>query len=610
MIEIKRKEECCGCNACGDACPYGAISFAKDKEDFEYPVINKEKCVDCHLCEKVCPIINVDRLKHNDYEKSLCHAAIHRNIETRFDSTSGGVFSALAEALYKQGGYVGGAIWIESDWHVEEYISNNPEDLPRLRSSKYLQSLSEGFYKRIKELLKAGEKVLVCGTPCQMAALRSYLNYQNYDNLIIVDFICLGVNSPLIWRRYLDYREGQYGGKVVYVKPKNKEMGWRKLTTKLVFDNGKVLYDTRDTSLFTKGYIVTHAFCRPSCYECQFKGFPRIADITIADFWGGEKVVGAELDNDMGTSLVMINSHKGESYYATIKNKIIEKEVAFDSILSGNTALVESIPKPDIERDEFYRDLPELDFGTLSHKYHFDFPHNPITLKRKLRNLYIFFRAIKSACKWNLGLYIKNLFHNFCDRRFVVAPLKGDFVVRYSNVVFDIDKTARINVRGAFRIGRKTLGYSESKLETRLHMAHNAKIVLDDWFNIGYGADVEVFENAVLHIEGRGGSNIGLTLVCGKEIVLGQGVQIGRNCIIRDNNGDHYIARRGYKNAHTVKIGQHCWLCESCTIVGGAKLGDCVIVGAKAVVFNHCPSFTMVSGNPAQVVDENVYWKY
>lgn len=609
MIDIRRKEDCCGCNACGDVCPYNAISFVKDNESFEYPVVDKDKCVDCHLCEKTCPIINVDKIKHNDYEKPQCHAAIHKNIETRFDSTSGGLFSALAEAMYKQGGYVGGAVWVESDWHIEEYISNNPDDLPRLRSSKYLQSLSEGFYAKIKELLKAGEKVLVCGTPCQMAALRAFLNYKDYDNLIIVDFICLGVNSPRIWRRYLDQREKQNGGKVVYVKPKNKEMGWRKLTTKLIFDNGKVLYDTRDTSLFTKGYIVTHAFCRPSCYECHFKGFPRMADITIADFWGGEKVVGADLDRDMGTSLVMINSVKGETYYKGIANKIFEKEVPFESILAGNTALLEPIRKPDMDRSEFYKDLEELNFDQLSHKYHFDFPADT-SFKNKLRHIYHFLSDIKAACGWNIGLYVKNIYHNLLDKRFEGSIINGNYVIRNTHVVFDIDKSARIRLNGVFRIGRKTLGYKKSKLETRLHLAANARILLDDYFNLSYGSDVEVFKDAVLHIGGASGANIGLTIVCGKEIELGRGVQIGRNCTIRDNNGDHYIARRGYKDTHTVKIGQHTWLCEGCTIVGGSKLGDGVIVGAKAVVFGHFPSFTMLSGNPAKIVDENVYWKF
>jgi len=606
MIEIKRKEDCCGCNACGDVCPYGAISFTRDKEAFEYPIVDKEKCVDCHLCEKVCPIINVDKLKYNDYKQPQCHAAIHKNIETRFDSTSGGIFSALAEAMYKQGGYVGGAVWIESDWHVEEYISNNPDDLPRLRSSKYLQSLSEGFYKKIKELLKADEKVLVCGTPCQMAALRSYLNYKDYNNLVIVDFICLGVNSPKVWRRYLDYREKQYGGKAVYVKPKNKEMGWRQLTTKLVFDNGKVLYDTANTSFFTHGYVVSHAYCRPSCYECKFKGLPRIADISIADYWGGEKVVGKELDNDLGTSLVLVNSKKGEEFYRGIKAKLVEKDVPFESILQGNRALMTSLPKPAIDREKFYEDLDAYDFEDMAHKYGFDFK---LTKRQVLKNLAYFLGGIVIASRYNPFLYIKNIWYNVFDKRVKTDIIHGGFVVFYKNVKLQIAKGGVIVIKGRSKIGNHGF-FPTSNLETRLYVGRNARLQLDGKFQVMHGAEIQIFDNAEIHCEGDFGANIGANIICGNKIIFGQGTSLGRYVTIRDNNGDHYISRRGYKTSHTLYIGQHCWFGEGATVIGGAKLGDSVIVGAKSVVTGHYPSFTMISGNPAQVVDEDIYWKY
>lgn len=608
MIDIKRTEYCCGCNACGDVCPKDAISFVKDNEGFEYPVINKDKCIDCHLCEKVCPILNVDKLKHNGYQKPVCYAAVNKNIETVFDSTSGGIFSALAEAMYKQDGYVGGAIWKEEDWHVEEYISNNREDLPRLRSSKYLQSLSEGFYKKIKVLLVAGEKVLVCGTPCQMSALRAYLNYEDYENLIIVDFICLGVNSPKVWRRYLDFREKENGGKVIYVKPKNKEQGWRNLTTKLVFDNGKVLYDTKETSIFTHGYIVTHAYCRPSCYECKFKGFPRIADITIADYWGGEKEVGKELDHDLGTSLVLINNEKGSAYYDSIKKSLIEKVVPLESTFKHNHALLTPVVKPIFDRTSFYKDLDELDFGEVAKKYHFDFS-SICSKKRMLKNICHFFKDVKRASRFNIGLYIRNIYYNLFDSRFKAKVLEGNYFIANSNTVLNIDKSARIFIRGAFILGFKNR-FPNSKLETRMQLEKNARVIIDNNLTIGYGADIEVFRDAILHVGANCGSNMGLTVVCAKEIVFGEGVKIGRNCTIRDNNGDHYIARRGYKTAYSLKIGQHSWLGESCTIIGGARLGDGVIVGAKSVVVGHCPSFSMMLGNPAQVVEDNIYWKY
>ena len=204
MISIHNKKDCCGCNACGDVCPVGAISFEIDNEGFWYPNVDLQKCIDCHLCEKVCPQIHISDLKKNDLPQSVCYAAEHKNLEVVFDSTSGGLFSALAEEVYRMSGFVGGAIYSEDCKSVYHFISNDRKDLVKLRSSKYLQSNVEGFYRKVKDLLCAGEKVLVCGTPCQMAALRSFLHV-DYENLIIVDFICRGINSPKVWRKYLSF---------------------------------------------------------------------------------------------------------------------------------------------------------------------------------------------------------------------------------------------------------------------------------------------------------------------------------------------------------------------------------------------------------------------
>ena len=163
MIEIKNKKDCCGCNACGDICAHKAIKFVTDNEGFWYPEVNKDLCTNCGLCEKVCPMLHLEEAKSHDQREPKVYGGYHKNISIRFDSTSGGVFTALANAMYKQGGYVSGAVFNE-DWSVSNYISNNKKDLSRLRSSKYVESNAEGLYKEIKRLLLNGEKVLACGS--------------------------------------------------------------------------------------------------------------------------------------------------------------------------------------------------------------------------------------------------------------------------------------------------------------------------------------------------------------------------------------------------------------------------------------------------------------
>ena len=279
MINITNKKDCCGCNACFDACPQKAISLKIDIEGFWYPEVDPSKCVECGLCENVCPQLNVEKLKKNEFEKPICFAAIHKNVETRFGSTTGGLFSALAEQMYAEGGYVGGAIYRE-DWSVAHFISNNPEDLQRLRQSKYSQSDTRGFYSDVKKLLNAGEKVLVCGTPCQMAGLRQFLR-KDYENLIIVDFICKSITSPKFYAKYLDYWERKAKSKLVCFKFKDKELGWRNLVKRFDFSNGKSMYSrAKDKDLYSTAYH-GNIVSRPSCYDCKFKGFPRIADLAL-----------------------------------------------------------------------------------------------------------------------------------------------------------------------------------------------------------------------------------------------------------------------------------------------------------------------------------------
>lgn len=597
MINIQNKVDCCGCNACGDICGKQAISFKTDNEGFWYPEVDMKKCVDCGLCEKVCPIINAKELKKNDLPQSICYAAEHKNLEVVFDSTSGGLFSALADIMYRNKGYVGGAVFNEDFKSVRQYISNDKTDLSRLRSSKYLQSSLEGFYSQVRDLLKAGEHVLVCGSPCQMAALRAFLR-KNYENLIIADYICRGINSPKVWSKYIDSYEERYGSKVVYAKAKSKEYGWRNLTQKVILEDGRHMYETREQSNFTKGYLQTGVYCRPSCYDCKFKGYPRISDITLADFWGIEKV-NTSMEKNLGTSLVMINSQKGEKYFEIVKSRINYVEVPFNSIEAGNRSLNLSLDPPKVDRNQFFEDLDKMSFLQIADKY----------IKRRKSKR----EKIKATLKYarTIMKYTRmrpKPLYQFFKYNTLKEILRGDVIIPTPYAVIELHKGGRILKKGISVIGNKK--FYKSKLETRLLVDRNATLDLQGNVIIGYGSDIEVFSNATLVFGAGSKTNIGATIICGERIEIGKNTMLGRHITIRDNNGSHYMNRQGYKNTRPVVIGDKVWLTEQCTVMPGVKIGDGAIVGALSLVVRNVPAHCLASGYPAEVIDEDILWKY
>lgn len=604
MIQIKNKVDCCGCNACGDVCPKDAITFKTDNEGFWYPEVNGDKCVDCHLCEKVCPILNIENLKKNDYTEPKCYAANHKNLEIRFDSTSGGAFTGLAEDFMKQGGYVGGAVYTE-DWNVKQIVSNNIEDLSRLRSSKYIQSDAIGFYERISQLLKQGEKVMAVGLPCQMASLKAYLK-KDYENLLIVDLICRYINSPKIYHKYLDYLEREYKSKVVYIKAKNKELGWKNLTHKVVFKNGTTYYGTIDVDKFMKASMGSNCLSRPSCYECKFKGFPRIADITIGDYWTRAQYK-SKLDDNTGTSVILINSEKGENFYESVKRKFKREEVSFQSVLSGNLALITSLPRESVDRSTFYNRMDKENFEDVVDSM----CSNSLSKKQQIRNvLKVFSKELHTS-----QLHIKPLWQ-FVTLNFMHPAIHGSFkegfvIYTTPHCLFEINKKAEIQLHGQLTFGQSV--FKHTKVETRIRMQAGSKMEIGNLggngYAFGYGSDIEIFAGGTLISKGGPSTNSFTTIICQDKIVIGQCTAIGRNVTIRDNNGHHQISINGYIDALPIIIGEHVWLCQGCTIMSGVKIGDGSIISANALVNRSFPPHIVAAGNPAKITLENISWK-
>lgn len=331
MIEIKEKAFCCGCNACVQRCPKQCISMYEDEEGFLYPQVDKLTCVECGLCEKVCPVINQSKPR----KPLKVYAAYNKDEIIRKESSSAGVFTAIAEQIIDKGGVVFGARFDEN-WEVKHDFTETIEGLKVFRGSKYVQSRIEDSYQKAEAFLKEGRKVLFSGTPCQIAGLKKYLR-KEYENLFTVDFICHGVPSPKVWRMYLDeiiarkcgkninsfYLKAPFTRGKVHIKDisfRNKCLGWKKysfvLTLSTTNEHGKehtVSYSEIFTkNVFMRGFI-SDLYLRPSCYHCSSKNFKSGSDIMLGDYWGIDRIKDKYIDDDKGTCVLMVQTDKAVS---------------------------------------------------------------------------------------------------------------------------------------------------------------------------------------------------------------------------------------------------------------------------------------------------------
>lgn len=602
MINISRKEDCTGCGACGDICRTKAIALETDIEGFWYPKVNQELCTNCGLCEKTCAELHIEELKqHGTNKDPIVLAALHKDDDIRFASTSGGLFSALANHTYDLGGYVGGAVYSD-DFLVEHLLSNNREDLLLIRGSKHIQSNMTGLFQRTKELLENGERVLICAAPCQIASLRLYIG-KEYDNLITVDFICLGINSPKIFRKHLESLEHQFGAKAISIQAKNKDLGWRSLAYKIKFANKKVYLRKGINDNFTRGFIDLHINCRPTCYECKYKGFPRISDITLGDFWGIENF-DKTMDDNMGTSVVLLNSQKGSAFFDSIKDKIESKEITIPSVLPGNQALIHPIGKPTINRDEFYRDVHELAYDDVIKKY---YPTENKILKKIKKGLAIIYNKV-AGMGYHPKPYMQFLWVNFLRKNSQGEARKAKLLFPTRHTVLNIHKKAYIAFKGSMIIGYKRI--RGSRLETRLAVEENGSLTVESGHvSIYYGSDILVFKGADLTFQGQAIINQKVQIICMDSITIGSDVMISRDVIIRDNDGGHEIMVDGYKKTAPVIIGNHVWIGQGAMIMKGVTIGDGAIIAAGAWVANNVKPNALVMGDPARTVQKNIEWR-
>ncbi len=361
-IDIK-KESCCGCWACINVCPRDAIEMKEDEEGFLYPSIDEEICSQCELCKKVCPVLNKPQRK-GTIESPIVLASWNKDGAIRQVSSSGGVFSVLANSILEEGGIVFGAAFTR-DSLVEHKAIFDKEGLGQLRGSKYLQSRIGKTYKEAQGYLKQGKTVLFSGTPCQIGGLYAFLG-KEYENLLTCDIVCHGVPSPRVFNKYLEYLETHYNSKAISVSFRDKRLGWKLFSTSIKFEDNNEYSLPLSQDAFMIGFL-RNIYLRPSCHRCPFTNIYRIGDITLADFWGiGSKR--PDLDDDKGTSLILINTEKGRTLFKGCEENLFYSESSLEQAIKGNPCLVQP-SKPSKRRDEFFKDFKEKPFEIVMKKY-------------------------------------------------------------------------------------------------------------------------------------------------------------------------------------------------------------------------------------------------
>lgn len=343
QTKIADHQICCGCSACEQICPQKCVTMQEDSEGFLYPVVDEYRCIDCGACEKTCPVM----APYSEQIPIKSFAAINTQEEIRLKSSSGGLFSSLAEHCVAHGGTVFGAKFTPS-WTVEHSGTDRAEDIPLYRGSKYVQSKIGHCFEEIKDLLEDGKHVMFVGTSCQVAGLHHYLR-KSYDHLLTVDIICHGVSSPLVWNWYINdvaktLVRNNFLNRFIYAKNplkairsiafRDKTNGWKQYN--VVIKIGGIQKSCLSTVHYENPYMrsfLLNLNLRPSCYQCHAKSGRSHSDITLADFWNVHKVVD-NYDDDKGTSLVLINTEKGATAFRETGCK--SQEVNFEEAIQYN----------------------------------------------------------------------------------------------------------------------------------------------------------------------------------------------------------------------------------------------------------------------------------
>ncbi len=341
LYEGQKKQDCCGCTACSSICPVGAIKIRSDAKGFRYPQVDQDKCIHCNKCRKVCPMEMT--LVGKDADPDV-YAVQNKNPDITAESSSGGMFTLLAQEIIAQGGTVYGAVF-DSRFLVTHRRAQTMEQVAPMRTSKYVESDISGCFRNVAGDLSSGKPVLFTGTPCQVSSMNRYLELRRIDTsaYYTCDNICHGVPSRMVWKDYLDIMKTKYmkpEDQITGINMRSKKVSWKKQVMEIRTQDG-CIKEAEEALSFNRLFLTLN-LNRSSCFNCRYTSYARPADFSLGDFWNVEQAGITSFDTTKGVNEVLVNTDKGRELFEKIRDKAevakTDKEKAWQPHLEYSAA--------------------------------------------------------------------------------------------------------------------------------------------------------------------------------------------------------------------------------------------------------------------------------
>lgn len=374
-------DKCTCCAACADACPKQCIEMVDYHNGFKYPKIDTVQCIDCAICEKVCHANTPTEKFENKVKK--CYAVQSKDKNVLIHSTSGGVFTHLAKHSSK----VAGASYSEN-FRIKHIVADE-QNLRFLNGSKYAKSETQGIFNHVKKLLDSKQQILFTGTPCQVAALKTFLNNEN-AYLTTCEVFCHGVPSNELFYRYIENLQMNAKSKILKYIFRSKRKGWQNPRIEYIFadnNNTHVIKNQLEDGFWMAFGL--HYSLMESCFHCKYRIKNRISDISIGDFWGIENLKN-KFEYKEGVSAIFVNTEKGEKLINLVKSEINILECSQNDILKGNAYLISQYEKPQLY-SQFWENERKMSLQELFDKYckiNNRFSYTLSSIKKKLKMVY------------------------------------------------------------------------------------------------------------------------------------------------------------------------------------------------------------------------------